>query len=226
MKAHQSTAVELISTLPVGKLLDAGSGTGEMGNLLAQKGFKVISLDMYDIGGAGGPFVLADMNAPLPFADASFDYVLCSESLQYLENHAALFREFRRVLKKTGSVILSMPNVLSAGSRFYFFRRGYFPHFKPVRTKDPKRGWDALAYNPASLVDIIEVMRKNRFEIQKVLASKIKAANLPLYVFLKATYATGLLFEKNPEKAALLRLLSSRETLMGDHLVMQFRALS
>lgn len=224
MKAHQSTAVALVSTLPRGAVLDAGSGSGEMGDALREKGFRVVSLDLYDAGAKSGRFVLSDMNANLPFKDAAFDYVLCSESLQYIENHSALFREFCRVVKKSGSVIISMPNVLSAASRFYFFRRGYFPHFKPVRRKNSNKGWDTLAYNPATLVDIMEKMKANRFELKAMLASKIKAGNMPLYALLKATYSAGLIFERNPEKARLVRLLSSREALMGDHLVMRFGA--
>lgn len=222
MKEHQSAAIELLSGLPAGYLLDAGSGGKAVGAFLKERGFHVFPIDLFEAPFLKGTFARADMNEGVPFAANVFDYVFCSETLQYLDNHALVFREFKRVLKKDGQICLSMPNVLSANSRFSFFQRGYFPHFKPFRTVDKGKGWDAAVYNPISLVEIISLMRKNGFEMKALKASRIKAANMPLYLILKVLYLAGLLFERHAQKAALLRTLSSREALAGDHLIMLF----
>lgn len=223
MKEHHRAAAGLFSGLEPGTVLDAGSHGSDAGKALEERGFRVISLDLYEAPRVrNGRFVRSDMNGNLPFADGSFDYILCSEALQYLENHALLFREFKRALKKDGQVIISMPNILSAGSRLYLLQRGYYPHFKPYRTVDGNRGWDAAVYHPVSLVEVIMLMGRNGLELKEMKASRMKGSNFPAYIFLKALYAVGLLFERHAEKAGLLRLLSSREALLGDHLALRF----
>ena len=198
--------------------LDAGSGSGEPPPRFRNP--ADVSLDSCH-GQRGRGFVAADLDQPLLSSGKLRLYR--SEVIQYIENHAALFREFKRVLKDGGSVILSTPNTLSAGSRFYFLRRGYFPHFKPVRTIDPSKPWDSLAYNPASMVDLLGIMGKTGFELARVKASRVKRSGLAVYLLLKTAYAIGLLFEKRGEKAALTRLLSSKDLLLGDHLIIHAR---
>lgn len=224
MKEHQLAVLNFFKGLAPGRLLDAGSGTDALGRILRDRGFEVFSLDLYESPGVHmGRFVRADLNATLPFADNTFDYILCSESLQYLENHAGLFREFGRLLKKGGSLAISIPNILNASSRLYFLQRGYYPSFKPVRTVDAKKEWDTIAYNPISLVDIIELIKRNGFEINALKASRLKFSNLPLYPVLKTLYWLGLIFEENEEKAEFLKKVSSKEALLGDHLIIQVK---
>lgn len=220
MKRHQADTIRFFDRLRPGRVLDAGSGTDELAAELRAKGFEVFSLDFYSTG-ARGRFVKADLNCPLPFAPASFDYVLCSESMQYLENHAALMREFAAALRPGGSVVISTPNVLNGASRLYFFQRGYFPFFKPVRTVDGAKGWDAVVYHPISLVDIIALGIKNRLAVKEVAAPHLKGAALVIYPFLKGLYLAGLIFERDKAKAAYIRLLASREALAGDHLIIR-----
>ena len=141
-------------------------------------------------------FVNANLNDFFPYKNEQFDFVVCAESLQYLENHEKLFREFRRVLKTGGSLIISFPNVLTVSSRLYFLRRGYFQHFKPFRTKQNKE-WDHFIYNIPSFVEVFELIRKNSFELRDVIALDIKLKNLLLYPFLKTLYLPELLFDKN-----------------------------
>lgn len=225
MKEHQSALIGFFkglladNAMSPGVLLDAGSGKDTIAAVLRDMGFKVVSLDLYDTPRSSGRFIRADLNERLPFKDASFDYVLCSESLQYLDNHALVFKEFSRVLKKGGRLVISIPNILSASSRVYFSRRGYFPAFKPVRTVDAGKGWDDAVYNPVSLVEIYGYGRRFGFEIKKVAASRFKAKNFFYYLQRKADYSIGLLFERDERKKELLKLLSSPATLLGDHLV-------
>lgn len=221
MKAHQLAVVNFFKTLNPGRLLDAGSGGDAIAGVLRERGFKVVSLDLFETPKEPMSFVRADLNKGLPFLDATFDYILCSESLQYLENHAGLFREFARLLKKGGSLVLSFPNVLSASSRLYFLQRGYYPSFKPVRTVDLKKGWDAVAYNPVSYVEVAELAKRNGMRVSDMKASRMKSSNLPLYPLLKGLYSLGLLFNDRGEKVELLRRLSSMEVLLGDHLIVR-----
>ena len=53
-----------------------------------------------------------DLNADqsLPLEDASFDAVLCALSVQYLQYPGAVFREFARVLRPGGVLVVSFSN--------------------------------------------------------------------------------------------------------------------
>ncbi len=218
MKDFHQAAVELMGGQRPGRLLDAGSGGDEVGKALSLKGFDVVSLDLY-CPPLVKDFVRADMNEGLPFRDMAFDYVLCSETLQYLDNHAMLFKEFRRVLRKGGALILSLPNVLNADSRLYFLMRGFFPHFKPVRDVQEGKAWDSALYHPVSLVEIMGLAGKTGFELKGLKVSKLRKAG-PLYLALKAMYSLGLAFGKKGPKADIIRKLSSRDALLGDHLIL------
>lgn len=104
-------------------LLDAGCGTGEGAGRLSTTPFNVFSVDLalamvkravqqYDhIRGCA-----ADATA-LPFPSAAFDIVLSLGTLEYVPVFKQAVREFRRVLKPGGALILSVPN------RASWFRR-------------------------------------------------------------------------------------------------------
>jgi SAM-dependent methyltransferase len=46
----------------------------------------------------------------LPFADASFDAVICSEVLEHVPDDLAIFQELTRVLRPGGTLILGTPD--------------------------------------------------------------------------------------------------------------------
>lgn len=45
----------------------------------------------------------------LPFADHSFDKVICSEVLEHIENYVGVLQEIKRVLKPNGVLAISVP---------------------------------------------------------------------------------------------------------------------
>ena len=51
-----------------------------------------------------------NLNPQLPFTDEQFDAVLCTVSVQYLTQPVTVFQEILRVLKPTGSFIVSFSN--------------------------------------------------------------------------------------------------------------------
>jgi ubiquinone/menaquinone biosynthesis C-methylase UbiE len=59
---------------------------------------------------AGGHFSLHQADAlQLPFADRSFDKIICSEVLEHLPDYTGALREIQRVLKPGGLLAISVP---------------------------------------------------------------------------------------------------------------------
>jgi 2-polyprenyl-3-methyl-5-hydroxy-6-metoxy-1,4-benzoquinol methylase len=100
---------------PAGHVLEFGAGMGTFARRLAAEGFaKKIScadiLPRHDDLPVGVEWIAADLNNPLPVADATFDGVVSTEVIEHLENPRAVFREFRRVLRPGGWLVLTTPN--------------------------------------------------------------------------------------------------------------------
>src|SRR6266404_1413156 len=84
-----------------GRLLDVPSGPGYFAQAVAA-----------EIDGAlhvlpGVQYVKANMGEQLPFADASFDYLVSIEGIEHTENPFRFLRECARVLKPTGKLYLT-----------------------------------------------------------------------------------------------------------------------
>ncbi len=76
---------------------------------------------------------IADLNhEPLPYPDASFDLITCTEVAEHLENHFELLREVRRILKPGGRAIFSTPNILNIRSRLGYLVCGFAHLFGPM----------------------------------------------------------------------------------------------
>jgi ubiquinone/menaquinone biosynthesis C-methylase UbiE len=103
---------------PGDRLLDLGCGTGTYSVALAKAGFEVVGLDFAaamlrraeakagDLPGPRLRFERADFNRPLPFADGSFDHVICVCALHCVHDPPAFFGEVRRVLVRNGGFVL------------------------------------------------------------------------------------------------------------------------
>ena len=90
------------------KVLDVGCGTGNQMKSLHERGFTVVgvdgSADMLEkarVNNPGAEFHQTDVEK-LPFAEASFDLVICIEVLRYLPANDPCLREMVRVLKPGG----------------------------------------------------------------------------------------------------------------------------
>jgi SAM-dependent methyltransferase len=62
----------------------------------------------------------ADLDEPLPFADASFDVVVAGELLEHLRDPHRLVAEAGRVLRPGGTFVASVPNAYRLKNRLRF----------------------------------------------------------------------------------------------------------
>ena len=116
----------------------------------------------------------------LPYDDDSFDTLTNNEVLQYIENPVALFKEFSRVCKPGGHLVLTVPNILHIQSRLKFLGNGYPDFFKPHHTLPSEDKIPLLGINPVGLVEIIFLLDRFGWELKEVKRSRPKPG---LYLF-------------------------------------------
>lgn len=132
-------------SLPAGapaKHLDVGAGSGELIRRLTAR-FKLESqaCDFHTERFSIPEIEIKKVNLnnqPIPFPDAQFDVVTCSEVIEHLENFRALLREAHRVLKPGGVLVLTTPNVLNAYSRLRYVASGFANLFGPLPVGNDK----------------------------------------------------------------------------------------
>jgi len=106
-RVYFNEAVRMHATKLSGRVLDLAGGRSPSYLPLLPAGIGLVRTDL-----VASPGVEAvDINAPLPFPDASFDSVLLFNALYAVEEPDALAREIYRVLKKGGTWYLASPFV-------------------------------------------------------------------------------------------------------------------
>lgn len=98
------------------QILDAGCGTGGLIRRLEQRhpAWQWTGIDLEPVacafaaGRCSAEIVQGSLLA-LPFADASFDAVVCADVLYHLDDDHAAIREIFRVLRPGGTVVINVP---------------------------------------------------------------------------------------------------------------------
>lgn len=89
-----------------GALLNAGCGNRDLGGWFAACG--VAEVTSYDIASDLPGAVTGSLDA-MPFADDSFDTILCNAVLEHVSSVDAVMAELARVLRRGGHAILAIP---------------------------------------------------------------------------------------------------------------------
>lgn len=132
-------------------LLDAGCGEGRHCFGALERGARVVGLDL-DLaslrGGAGAlrfrgrekgalAAMLQGDAFRLPFADATFDRVICAEVMEHVHDYPAAARELARVTKPGGRVAVTIPTATSEqlylrlGDDYFESPGGHIRIFRP-----------------------------------------------------------------------------------------------
>ncbi|MBI5572034.1 MAG: class I SAM-dependent methyltransferase [Desulfomonile tiedjei] len=99
------------------RILDVGCGPGHIGLFCgASPSWRWFGLDLWEhelrqaeARGVYEGLFQVNLLDGLPFRDASFDTILCSEVLMYLPNHRELLADFHRALRPDGMVFIHNP---------------------------------------------------------------------------------------------------------------------
>ena len=123
-------------------VLDAACGPGKYAEILISQGADITGFDLSpkmveyakERNRGLGDFFVHDLSKPLEmFEDGSFDIVLCALAMHYLEDWTSAMKEFCRVLKPKGYLVLSIEHP--------FFEFNYFNSTKYFEIEPVKCTW-------------------------------------------------------------------------------------
>jgi SAM-dependent methyltransferase len=164
-----------LEAFPRGFVLDVPSGQGAISKELEKLGFKVFLGDIarQNILYKNWRCVQIDMEKPFPFKEKTFDYGVCVEGIEHIENPYGLVREFARVIKKGGYLIITTPNVMTIKSRLRFLFYSYLDYFRyigPIPSEERHRIEEHEHHhlNPLFYPEIKFILQKCGFAIERI----------------------------------------------------------
>jgi ubiquinone/menaquinone biosynthesis C-methylase UbiE len=140
-----TSALASLVTRPA-KVLDFGCGTGDVAMQLHTLGYAVSGCDISPQMLAGARERASDIEwlqltkgRHLPFTESSFDAIVASSVLEYVDDVDALLDEFQRIIRPGGTLLVTVPN-----------------------PRHPLRRLERLARDLAQLADFNWIQRKNK----------------------------------------------------------------
>lgn len=223
--AIHDTVVRVLESQPRGPLLDIPAGQGALAERLLATGFDVRCCDLY-------PEIFrlenveirrGDLNRDLPFESQSFAYVTCLEGLEHIENPQQAIREFARLLRPGGCLMVSVPNILNIEERLKWLIYGYTSHFKPItrahaerlRAEYDNREEIAAHVNPIGYSELRFVLEKYGFRIASIYRDKPKAKTWLYWPLVALIRLTAKLTPSSKRKERWTEELVSDEVLLG-----------
>lgn len=104
-------------------VIDIPAGSGYMTDVILKKNARVEPYDLfpefYELDDP--PCKKADLNETIPVPNLYADLVLCQEGIEHLPNQLKALREFNRILKPGGKLVLTTPNNSHLRARWSHF---------------------------------------------------------------------------------------------------------
>lgn len=138
--------IRQLKALPTGlRILDAGAGERRFEPYCSHLQYVSQDFGQYDGGGDGAGLqtgkwdnsrldIVSDITR-IPVEDASFDAILCSEVFEHIPDAITAVREFARILKPGGTLLITAPfNSLTHFAPYHFcgYNRYWYLHHLPA----------------------------------------------------------------------------------------------
>ena len=145
-KIQTNWVIKQLEALPAGiRILDAGAGELRFKPYCGHLQYVAQDFAQYDGGGDGSALqtgrwdntrldIVSDITC-IPVDDASFDAILCSEVFEHIPDAISAVREFARILKPGGTLLITAPfNSLTHFAPYHFcgYNRYWYMHHLPL----------------------------------------------------------------------------------------------
>ncbi|MEI8349182.1 MAG: class I SAM-dependent methyltransferase [Candidatus Omnitrophota bacterium] len=162
---------EVTQFLKKGTILDVGCYDGSLGEIFLNKGYEVYGIEAHD--GActkacqkGIRVIKKNIEEGMPWEQDSFDCVIAAEIIEHLYDTDRFLNDIKRVLKKDGILVMSIPNVACFTNRLKLLL-GSYPRYceyqageggghirvytlKAIKDQLVQRGFEVLAASGAN----------------------------------------------------------------------------
>lgn len=152
-----------------GDVLEIGTGSGYGVEIIAPRADRFVTMDKQPptIDNLPSNCELIKAVAPkLPFADSSFDWVVTFQVVEHINKDSEFIAEIARVLRPTGSLIISTPNAPMSLTRNPWHVREYTP--EEFTTLLYKKFLDITAKGVAGDSKIMEYYKKNKEGVERI----------------------------------------------------------
>lgn len=231
------------------KIVDFPAGNGITSQLLKDIGAEPIPFDLFP-----EYFIIDDLkctraniNEGIPLDSKTVDAIICQEGIEHFENQLSALREFNRILKPQGSLIITTPNASNlVGKLSYFLSESeLFNKMMPQNELDDI--WmsnqtisDEVYYGHIFLIGMnkLRLLAKlSGFKIKHIENTRIKTTSLILFIFFYPfIYLSNLLtYRRNLKKnkdfsmkikreiyGEIFKLSTNPRLLLNSHIFVEF----
>ena len=247
IKEHVSRVLEEKRSALLGeRAVDFPAGNGVTSVVLKNLGSDVIAVDLFpelfrveEVRVERG-----DLSLTFPFADGTFGFAVCQEGIEHVGNQDHVFREFARILKTGGNLVMTTPNYSNLKSKLSYLlcESEAFGRIMPPNEKD------TVWLSPASSSGeppriyfghcfLTGFFRLRLFaklaglELTRIHDSRVNSTSLLLFPLLYpliciSAWKTSRRFRRKTGQVALarelLRWMVSPRLLLENHLILEF----
>lgn len=203
------------------QVLDAACGQGALAQYLIDLGWDVQCADIFpeNFNVEGVSCLHANLNHALPFADATFDAVICANAIHRLYNPAGACREFYRILRPGGRLFLNANNFASIDMRLRFLIYGLID----IRDPDIEEGIEPVGDIEGNVrirvmfPQIAQYLETAGFVIQSVDPAAVRLKHKILRPIAWLVWLIGQLFPAKKRKRNYTAYTNGRAILRGGH---------
>lgn len=173
--------------------IDLPAGNGETSKFLLDHGYKVHAFDLFPEFFTENRIKCqyCDASDGIPLPDATADLLICQEGIEHFPDQLAAFKEFNRVLKKNGSLIITTPNHSNLKHKVSYLLTESERHNRIMSVNEYDSIWfnrdhnDNQYYGHVFLIGITKMRLLAKIaglKIRKIYFSQLKPSNLFLFV--------------------------------------------
>ena len=193
----------MIAELAPCRALELAPGRGALSAELVRLGHRVEALDIapenFVADKTGVRLTKGDLDDPLPYADNSFELVVCCEGIEHLEHQYAFARELARVLAPGGTLVITSPNINNAASRLRFLLTGFYALAVRPSSEYERNRYIEHIY-PLTFWQFRHILHTAGLKIERVDTDHIRRSSLALALLWPLSYIlTGRTLASEPD---------------------------
>lgn len=247
----------VLATLPAAfrgaRAIDFPAGNGVTSECLHNLGVEVLAVDLFPelFRVKTAKVIRGDLSLAFPVHSESFDLAVCQEGIEHVGNQDHVFREFSRLLKPGGTLLLTTPNYSNLKSKLSYLlcESEAFGRIMPPNEFETiwlSPGTEGVGPNEAPtpprvyfghcfLTGFFRLRlfaQLAGFELKKIHDSRVNSTSLLLFPLLYplicfSAWKTARRFRRKTKQAALaselFHWMTSPKLLLENHLILEFQ---